>query len=171
MNYYMNNSSISFEVKDEHVHVTGYPELENRVGFLIGDGMAEFRGSSCELYIANTKTGRIRKFSTRPEPLFKRVLVNENEIDYDSISEKCSKEAASTARSKIINIIDLGTCYGFKNGICAISWVLRPNDGYYADEYTPILIKKDEVVYAIINTDLDIIEPFRPMTDISANYF
>ncbi len=171
MNYIMNTGSISFEIKDNIVHVTGYPELENRTGNLIGDGMAEFRGRFSELYLANTRTCKIRKFSTEPEQLFKRVLVEDNEIDYDSITEKCSKEALSTARAKVISMISLNTCYGFKNGICAISWVLMPNDGYYADEYTPIQVKKDEVVYAIINTDLDIIEPFRPITDISANYF
>ena len=171
MNYIMNTGSISFEIKSDKVFVTGYPELENRPGIMIGDGMAEFRGRFSALYLANTRTCKIRKFSTEPKQLFKRVLVDDNEIDYDSIAEKCSKEALSTAKIKAIIIIDLKTCYGFKNGICAISWVLRPNDGYYADEYTPIQVKKDEVVYAIINTDLDIIEPFRPITDISANYF
>lgn len=167
----MNTGSISFEIKSDKVFVTRYPELENRPGIMIGDGMAEFRGRYSELYIANTRTCRIRKFSTQTEHLFKQVLVDDNEIDYDSITEKCSKEALSTAEIKTIIIIDLKTCYGFKNGICAISWVLRPNDGYYADGYTPIQVKNDEVVYAIINTDLEIIEPFRPITDISANYF
>lgn len=133
--------------------------------------MAEFRGRYSELYIANTRTCRIRKFSAQTGHLIKQVLADDNEIDYDSITEKYSKEAVSTARIKAIIIIDLKTCYGFKNGICAISWVLRPNDGYYADGYTPIQVKNDEVVYAIINTDLEIIEPFRPITDISASYF
>lgn len=167
----MSTRSISFEIKSDKVFVTGYPELENRPGIMIGDGMAEFRGRYSELYIANTRTCRIRKFSVQTEHLIRRVLVDDNEIDYDSITEKYSKEALSTAEIKAIIIIDLKTCYGFKNGICAISWVLRRNDGYYADEYTPIQVKNDEVVYAIINTDLEIIEPFRPITDITANYF
>ena len=142
----MSTGSISFEIKSNTVFVTGYPELENRPGIMIGDGMAEFRGRFSQLYLANTRTCKIRKFSTGPEQLFKRVLVEDNEIDYDSITEKCSKEALSTARAKVISLIALKTCYGFKNGICAISWVLRPNDGYYADGYTSIQVKKDEVV-------------------------
>ena len=53
--------------------------------------------------------------------------------------------------------------------ICAITWTLYPDGRYFADENGFGMEDNDEeVVYAIIDTDLNIIEPFRPIEDVAA---
>ena len=57
----------------------------------------------------------------------------------------------------------------FKDGLCAISWTLYPDGRYFADEDGFGMEDNDEEeVYAIMNTDLNIVEPFRPIKDVRA---
>ena len=63
----MKINSVKFSIQGSNVKVSGYPELENRKGTIVGDGIAFFFGEgwrNYELYVANTLTGKIRKLST-----------------------------------------------------------------------------------------------------------
>ena len=183
--------SVRFICTGDECKIFGYPELEGCSGLMIGDGMAFFRPRHLELYIANTKTGKIRKISKGYEKrtiskcdgeiekislieIFERannlLLVNDTEIDYKAISDEFTKEgyALSNARSKAICYREIGTCYGFKNGYCAICWELESRGTYHEDEFCrPCPNKYAKEVYAIMNTDLEIVEPFRPVKDLN----
>ena len=164
----MEQEAIRFEQKDNEVFVYGYPNLKDRKGVIVGDGIAIFFGEgwrNYELYIANTLTGKIRKLSTTNGEL----LVDDNDIDYDAIAKEC-ENGIGNARAKIIRYAGLNRWDGFKDGLCAISWMLYPDGRYFADEDGFGMEDNDEEeVYAIIDTDLNIVEPFRPIKDV-ANY-
>ena len=159
----MNTDSIKFRVKGKDVTVSGYPELEGCEGTLEGDGMAFFFGDNRELYIANTQTGKIRKVSTEES-----LLVNDNEIDIEAIAKVC-ENGLHNAKSKAIRYEGVNRWDGYKNGMCAITWTLYPDGRYFADSDGFGMEDNDEeVVYAIIDTDLNIVEPFRPIDNIEA---
>lgn len=40
---------IEFKIRDGEVVIHGYPELENRKGVIVGDGIAFFFGEGCEI--------------------------------------------------------------------------------------------------------------------------
>ena len=159
----MNTDSIKFRVKGKNVTVSSYPELEGCEGTLEGDGMAFFFGDNRELYIANTQTGKIRKVSSGES-----LLVNDNEIDIKAIAKVC-ENGLHNAQAKAIRYAGLNRWDGFKDGLCAISWMLYPDGRYFADEDGFGMEDNDEEeVYAIIDTDLNIVEPFRPIKDVAA---
>ena len=123
--------------------------------------MAFFFGDNRELYIANTQIGKIRKVSTG-----KSLLVDDNEIDIKSIAKVC-ENGIGNARAKAIRYARINRWDGFKDGLCAISWMLYPDGRYFADSDGFGMEDNDEeVVYAIIDTDLNIVEPFRPIDNI-----
>jgi uncharacterized protein YegL len=157
---------IEFKIRDGEVVIHGYPELENRKGVIDGDGIAFFFGEGWrnnELYIANTITGKIRKLSTANGNL----LVDDNDIDYDAIAKEC-ENGNCNAQAKAIRYAGLNRWDGFKDGLCAISWMLYPDGRYFADEDGFGIEDNDkEEVYAIIDTDLNIVEPFRPIKDVA----
>lgn len=158
--------SIRFEQQDNCVFVYGYPELKDCKGILAGDGMALFFGEgwrNYELYVANTLTGKIRKLSTTGGEL----LVNDDDIDYDTIA-KIYENGIGNARAKAIRYAGINRWDGFKDGLCAISWMLYPDGRYFADSDGFGMEDNDEEeVYAIIDTNLDIVEPFRPIKDVA----
>lgn len=162
----MNAGTIQFEVKGNDVFVHGYPELENRKGLLVGDGMAFFFGSgwrNYELYIANTLTGQIRQLSTEGGS----VLIIDDEIDLETIKRECEYGYIHAER-KSQCYASLNRWDGFKNGLCAISWTLYPDGRYFADEDGFGMEDNDEVViYGILNTNLEFVEPFRPISDVA----
>ena len=159
----MNTDSIKFRIKGKDVTVSGYPELDGCEGTLEGDGMAFFFGDNRELYIANTQTGKIRKVSTEES-----LLVNDNEIDIEAIAKVC-ENGLHNAQSKAIRYAGVNRWDGYKNGMCAITWTLYPDGRYFADSDGFGMEDNDEeVVYAIIDTDLNIVEPFRPIDNIEA---
>ena len=159
----MNTDSIKFRIKGKDVTVSGYPELEGCEGTLEGDGMAFFFGDNREFYIANTQTGKIRKVSTEGS-----LLVNDNEIDIKAIAKVC-ENGLHNAQSKAIRYVGVNRWDGYKNGLCAITWTLYPDGRYFADSDGFGMEDNDEeVVYAIIDTDLNIVEPFRPIDNIEA---
>jgi hypothetical protein len=163
----MEQDIVKFEQKGNEVFVSGYSELENRKGVLVGDGMAFFFGEgwrNYELYVANTITGKIRKLSTANGEL----LVDDNDIDYDAIAKECAN-GIGNATAKTIRYAGLNRWDGFKDGLCAISWMLYPDGRYFADSDGFGMEDNDEEeVYAIIDTNLNIIEPFRPIKDVTA---
>lgn len=162
----MNTNAVEFKIRDREVYVLGYPELENRKGVIAGDGMAFFFGEgwrNYELYVANTLTGKIRKLST----VNGELLVDDSDIDYNAIAKEC-ENGIGDAKAKVICYAGLNRWDGFKNGLCAISWMLYPDGRYFADEDGFGMEDNDEEeVYAIIDTDLKIVEPFRPIKDVS----
>lgn len=159
----MFTDAIKFEINDQKVIVYGYPELENRTGILDQDGMAFFFGKYGEMYIANTITSKIRKLSSSGY-----LLVNDNEIDYNAIAKKC-KNGLENAKKKEIRYAGINRWDGFKDGLCAISWMLYPDGQYFADsDGYGMEDNNEEEVYAIIDTELNIIKPFRPIEDVSA---
>lgn len=158
---------IKFEIKENEVTVHGYFDLEGRKGTLAGDGMAFFFGEgwrNYELFVANTLTGKIRKLSTEKG----KLLVEDCVIDYEAIANECENGIVN-AHAKVIRYAGINRWNGFKNGLCAISWMLYPDGQYFADsDGYGMEDNNEEEVYAIINTELEIIEPFRPIKDVSA---
>lgn len=152
-----------FKSKGRKVSVLGYPELEGNIGILDKEGMAFFFGKNREFFVGNTKSGQIRKFSS---PGY--LLVNDRDIDLDAIAKACPNGLCN-ARRKDICYAGINRWDGFQDGICAISWVLYPDGIYFADsDGFGIEDNNEEEVYAIIDSNLDIIEPFRPIKDVAA---
>lgn len=160
----MNTDCIKFKINGNDVRVLGYPELEGCIGILDKDGMAFFFGNNREFHIANTVIGKIRKLSTTSGEL----LVDDNDIDYNAIAKEC-ENGIGNAQAKAIRYAGLNRWDGFKDGLCAISWMLYPDGQYFADEDGfGMRANYEEEVYAIIDTDLNIVEPFRPIKDVAA---
>ena len=162
----MEQETIRFEQRDNDVFVYGYPELKDRKGILAGDRMAFFFGEgwrNYELHVANTLTGKIRKLSTTDGEL----LVDDDDIDYDLIAKEC-ENGIDNARAKAIRYAGINRWDGFKDGLCAISWMLYPDGRYFADSDGFGMEDNDEEeVYAIIDIDLNIVEPFHPIKDVA----
>ena len=162
----MGQETIRFEQNDNGLFVYGYPELKDCKGVLVGDGMAFFFGEgwrNYELHVANTLTGKIRKLSTTDGEL----LVDDDDIDHDAIFKLC-ENGIGNARAKVIRYAGINRWDGFKDGLCAISWMLYPDGRYFADSDGFGMEDNDEEeVYAIIDTNLDIVEPFRPIKDVA----
>lgn len=163
----MEQKEIKFTVDydSKEVSVSGIPDLEGLSGTYIDDDMAMFRGKEWhdyELFIANTQTGKIRKISTKGGTM----LADDSEIDLELIEEKC-RYGYHNAKNKNIKYASVNRYDNFKDGICAISWVLYPDGRYFEDsDGFGGEDNDEECVYAIINKNLDIIEPFRPIKNI-----
>lgn len=165
----MEQENIKFIVNEETQRVTveGYPDLQGRMGLCAGDGMAFFFGKGSgnqETFVANMTTGKIRKLSTEGGTL----LVDDKDINLELIKLKC-KHGYYNASHKIVDYAGLNRWDGFKNGLCAISWMLflegryfEDSDGFGGED------NDEEEVYAIMNTDLEFIIPFRPFDNISS---
>ena len=163
----MDNKTIWFELCDDEVVAHGHPALDGCRGKQCGDGMVFFYGDGWhnhELYVANIRTCKIRKLSTKKGHL----LVDDNEIDYYAIEKECIN-GVSNAYNKQIRYEQLCRWDDFKGGIGAISWMLYPDGRYFADSGGYGMEDNDEEnVYAIMDTNLDFIEPFRPIEDVAA---
>lgn len=160
----MFKNSVKFKVAGKEVTASGYPELEGCTGTLDKDGMTFFFVKNKGLYIANTINGKIRKFSSNGN-----LLVDDCDIDFDAIAKVCTN-GLHNARNKEIRYAGINRWDGFKDGLCAISWMLYPDGRYFADSDGFGMEDNDEEeVYAIIDTNLVIVEPFRPIEDVSAH--
>jgi len=160
----MFKNSVKFKVAGKEVTASGYPELEGCTGTLDKDGMAFFFVKNKGLYIANTINGKIRKFSSNGN-----LLVDDCDIDFDAIAKVCTN-GLHNARNKEIRYAGINRWDGFKDGLCAMSWMLYPDGRYFADSDGFGMEDNDEEeVYAIIDTNLVIVEPFRPIEDVSAH--
>lgn len=94
------------------------------------------------------------------------MLADDSEIDLELIEEKC-RYGYHNAKNKNIKYASVNRFDNFKDGICAISWVLYPDGRYFEDsDGFGGEDNDEECVYAIINKNLDIIEPFRPIKNI-----
>lgn len=121
----------------------------------------KFNYANGNMAIVNMETGKVRVLSEGC-----RLLVDDCEIDYDAIEQQCVN-GIHNARAKAIRYAGLGRWDDFKDGLCAISWMLYPDGQYFADSDGYGMEDNDEeVVYAIIDTDLNIVEPFRPVKNV-----
>ena len=160
----MFKNSVRFKVAGKEVTALGYPELEGCTGTMDKDGMAFFFVKNEGLYIANTINGKIRKFSSNGN-----LLVDDCDIDFDAIAKVCTN-GLHNAKNKEIRYAGINRWDGFKDGLCAISWMLYPDGRYFADSDGFGMEDNDEEeVYAIIDTNLVIVEPFRPIEDVTAH--
>lgn len=162
----MEQNGIKFTLVDtKKVCVSGFPELEGREGCYLGEGMAMFWGKewrNYELFVANTHTCKIRKLSTEGGTM----LVDDREIDLDLIEKKCP-HGYRNAKDKVLKYEGLNRYGGFEKGVCAISWMLYPEGRYFADsDGFGGEDNEEECVYAIMDTHLDFIVPFRPVDNI-----
>ena len=159
----MNAEDVKFSIEGKNVTVVGYPDLAGCTGVLGGDDMAFFFGANHELHIANTKTGNIRRISDG-----NYILVDDKEIDFDTIAKVC-KNGIHNAKAKAVRYASINRWGGFENNLCAISWMLYPEGCFFADsDGFGMKDNDEETVYAIIDTELNIVEPFRPINDVDA---
>lgn len=157
--------TFKYNEKEKEYTIQGYPQLEGKSGIGMGEGMVVFFGRgwrNYEFFVANTITGKIRQLGTEGGS----VLVNDNEIDYEAVRQGC-ENGSGNAFSKCLCYASLNRYDGFEKGLCAISWTLYPDGRYFADEDGFGMEDNDEeVIYGIINTDLEFVEPFRPVANI-----
>ena len=153
-----------FKIFDKDVISCDYPELERCKGYNNGEGMAFFFGKHQEVYIANTVTGKVRQLSNGGQ-----LTVDDKHIDYEAIAKACPN-GIGNARAKAVRYAIINRYDGFKDGLCAISWMLYPDGMYFTDEDGfGMGVNDEETVYGIIDTNLDFVEPFRPIQDIAGH--
>ena len=93
-----------------------------------------------------------------------QVLMDDSEIDLKSIHRRfehcwCADEKHARYR--------FGLYCGFEDGLCALSWTIYPDGRYFADDGGfGADDNGEENVYCIINTDMEVVVPFRPMADV-----
>lgn len=161
------NEQIRFEYsgwRNRDVTVIGIPELEGMRGLDMGEKMAIFWGEDYEMYVVNTETGKLRKFSDAAG----HVLVALEDIDLESIKRHCP-EGLSNAKNRTLEYAHMNRYTDFKNGIAAISWTLYPDGRYFEDEDGfGGESNREETVYCVINRNLEIIRPFAYVPDVKA---
>lgn len=123
----------------------------------IGEGMILIEDQGYT--IINTETGMSRQFVDRMGFL----NVDDDEIDIDAISDSCPHYHLN---EKYVQY-RFGRYDNFRNGVCAICWTVYPEGRYFEDEDGfGDEGNEEERVYCIINRDLEIIVPFRPIRDV-----
>ena len=136
---------------------------ENARRYEIGDGVVLFSGSGYCLTLVNMQTGKVRQFVSNSG----KLLVDDAEIGYESVRKELKHYG--NVDEKLLRYGGLGRYDDFKNGYCALSWTVYPDGAYFADEDGYGMEDNDEeVVYGIINTDFEIVVPFRPMKDVKS---
>lgn len=161
----MNTNSVRFEIKDSKVITHGIPELEGLTGGLIGDGVASFfKKDEREWYLANTETGRWRMMKKG-----RMLILDESEIDFEAVKAKC-KKGLYNAERRLICYSDVSLYDNkFQNGYSGIKWMIYPEGQYFADsDGFGGENCSEENLGAIIDKNLDFVEPFKPVKDISA---
>lgn len=84
----------------------------------------------------------------------------------DLIAKKCP-HGYRNAKDKVLKYGGVNRYGGFEKGVCAISWMLYPEGRYFADsDGFGGEDNEEECVYAIMDTHLDFIVPFRPVDNI-----
>lgn len=152
-------TTFKVDEKKRDVTTSGLPELVGRSGVYESEGMAVFFSEGFrnkEFYVANTKTGKVRKFVDK----MGNVLIDMNDIDMETIKRECSN-GFDNAQCKRTVYANMNRWDGFKNGLCALTWTLYPDGRYFEDEDGfGAEHCNEETVYAIINTNLEIVKPF-----------
>lgn len=107
----------------------------------IGEEMVEVKGENQSFVIGNLLAEKARQFVSVEGVL----IVDDSEVDIDAIKRNCHHYCGR-------NSIEWIGSRGFKNGVCAIIWDIYCKDG-----------EPEEKAFCIINKDLEIVEPFRPI--------
>lgn len=162
----MADNSFKIVTKEDsrYVRVEGFPELEGLDGVEVGEGVF-FLGGNCGCLIAfNSLTGKMRTFVATDGSF----LIDDEEIDFEAIRLECLN-GYNNACQKAIKYGGISRWGDFSGGITALSWTLYPDGIYFADSDGYGMEDNDEeTVYAVIDTDFQIIEPFRPIDDVKA---
>lgn len=151
----------TFSDDGKSVKAEGIDELvEYSEGYSVGDGIACFSGGSRDktMILANTRTGKVRQFLSADG----NVLVSDSEIDYKSVNEQL--EHPGDVKYKCSEYY-FGFNDWFDKGYAELCWTTHPDGMYYMDEDGfGMEHDSEENVYCIINTDLEIVVPFKPDT-------
>ena len=161
----MDKNSVRFEINDSIVIAHGIPELEGLTGGLVGDGVASFyKKDERKWYLANTETGRWRKMKNR-----RMMVLDDSEIDFEAVKVQC-KHGLYNAERRLICYSDVSLYDNkFQNGYSGIKWMIYPAGQYFADsDGFGGEDCSEELLGAIIDKNLDFVEPFKPLKDISA---
>jgi hypothetical protein len=161
----MNTKSVRFEINDREVIVHGIPELEGLTGGLIGDGVASFyKKEERKWYLANTETGRWRMMKEGWS-----LVLDDSEIDFEAVKVQC-KHGLYNAERRLICYSDVSLYDNkFQNGYSGIEWMIYPEGQYFADsDGFGGEDCSEELLGAIIDKNLDFVEPFKPVKGISA---
>lgn len=148
--------------EDRYVLAEGIDFLkEDPKGYDIGNDVAVFSKGRHSYILVNMRTGRIRQFVSESG----RLLVEDKDIDYECI-HRLHKHYQRCADTKSVEFY-FGRYNDFKEGLCALCWTTYPDGMYFADSDGFGMEDNDEeTVYCIINTDFEILVPFRPMKDV-----
>lgn len=152
-----------FEIEGKNVLSVGFPELDalHVYGYMIGEGMAMFGQSRGPLFIVNTETNKIKKLVDENS---KVVGFTKEDIDYSSLK---GLEHTGGAYVMKVDYAGMGRYLDFRNGICALYWMLYPDGMYFADEDGFGMEDNDEVeIYCVIDKDFNVLRPFRPVEDV-----
>lgn len=152
-----------FEIEGKNVLSVGFPELDalQVYGYMIGEGMAMFGQSRGPLFIVNTETNKIKKLVDENS---KVVGFTKEDIDYSSLK---GLEHTGGAYVMKVDYAGMGRYLDFRNGICALYWMLYPDGMYFADEDGFGMEDNDEVeIYCVIDKDFNVLRPFRPVEDV-----
>ena len=147
-----------FVINDRKVECIGCPELEalDNPGYMIGEGIATFGSCRGPLYLANTETGKVKKFVDEDGNV---VGFTKDDIDYKSLEGVEHTYNAYAMKSEYSGI---GRYNDFEDGICAYCWTLYPDGRYFADEDGFGMEDNDEVeIYCVIDRDFNVLRPFQ----------
>ena len=150
---------ISFNVDGRDVYCYGFPELDRKVGFAIGDNMALFGKATGPLYIANIETGALKLLVDHNSHA---IGFGEQDFDWEKLE---SVEHKGDLNARVVGYGGLGRCSDFQNGVCCLTWTLYPDGRYFADEDGyGMKDNEEEKKYCIIDCHFRILVPFQPMT-------
>ena len=142
------------------------PRLKNCKKYEMGNGMNSLRNEEGDFYLLNSKTGVVRQISTAGG----KVLVDDQEIDWEAVERNC-ENGLYNAKNKELNYGAMSRWDYFKDGICVLCWTLYPDGEYFMDsDGFGMEDNAEETIYGVIDTDLNFVEPFRPVRHVEA-YF
>lgn len=144
------------------VVVVGVPLLEGRKGYYVGEGMALFSGEGKEQIVVNTKNGRIRTLVD----VSGNLQVEDKDIDYEAVRSE-HVHYHRCVDSKIVEFGGLCRWSDFKDGYCALCWTTYPDGRFFSDDDGFGGEDNDEeCLFCIINKNIEIVVPFRPIGDV-----
>ena len=152
--------NLEFAIEGRDVYCKGHPELEKRVGYTIGEGIAMFGISWGPLYIVNLKTGEMKQLIDDQR---KVVGFTEDDFDWEKLE---AIEHRRCLDDKVVAYSGLHRYSNYRNGVCCISWMLYPDGRYFADEDGYGMEDNDEEnIYCFIDRHFNVLIPFQPMDD------